>query len=45
MEQLHEAACTCSRGLMGANGHKQWFYEWLKLEGPSALDARNKIVV
>jgi len=43
IEQLHEAGCTCGRGLWGAKGHSQWFYEWLSKYGKQ-FDVRGKVV-
>jgi hypothetical protein len=44
-EKLHQATCDCGGELGGRNGHKAWFYEWLKQDGPNALDVRGKIIV
>lgn len=44
LDHLHEAACTCSKPLWGADGHKQWFYSWL--DGPGkAFDVRAKVIL
>lgn len=44
LDQLHEASCTCGKGLWGTDGHKAWYYKWL--EGPGAWsDVRGKIAL
>lgn len=44
LEDLHRAGCTCSNGLWGDKGHKQWFFDWLRDYG-QAYDVRGKIVI
>ena len=44
LEDLHEASCTCGKGLWGTEGHKAWYYHWLNGPG-KAHDVRGKIVL
>ena len=44
LEELHEASCTCRRGLLGAEGHKAWYYHWLNGPGRE-FDVRGKIAL
>lgn len=44
LDNLHEAACTCSRSLWGTNGHKSWFFDWLAGPG-AAFDTRGKVTL
>lgn len=44
LEELHEASCTCRRGLWGSEGHKAWYYAWLNGPGRE-FDVRGKIVL
>jgi len=39
LDHLHEAGCTCQKGLWGADGHKSWFLYWLE-HGGQAFDVR-----
>jgi hypothetical protein len=42
LDDLHQAGCTCTRGLWGSGGHKQWFMQWLETHG-KAFDVRGKL--
>lgn len=44
LEELHEASCTCRKGLWGPDGHKAWYYHWLNGPGRE-FDVRGKIVL
>ncbi len=42
LEDLHDASCTCGKGLWGVDGHKAWAIHWLNGPG-QAFDVRGKI--
>lgn len=44
LEELHEASCTCGKGLWGSEGHKAWYYHWLNGPGRE-FDTRGKIIL
>lgn len=44
LEELHEAGCSCGKGLWGPKGHKAWYYNWLNGPGRNH-DVRGKIVL